>query len=89
MFKPNEGSLDRIVRAIVGALLIALALSLTGWIQIVLLIIAVIILITAAIGYCGIYQLCHINTLDKVTPQEAPKTDFDLHKEVEAIKPVA
>lgn len=89
MIKSNEGSLDRIVRAIVGALLIALALSLTGWIQIMLLILAVVILITSAIGFCGLYQVCHINTLDKAPSDETPKQDFDLTKEVETIKPVA
>jgi O-antigen ligase len=57
--KTNVGGLDRIIRAVLGALLIALTLMGTigvwGWIGVVLL-------GTAAIGWCPPYQLLGINT---------------------------
>lgn len=57
--KTNVGGLDRIIRAVLGALLIALTLMGTigvwGWIGVVLL-------GTAAIGWCPPYQILGINT---------------------------
>jgi O-antigen ligase len=57
--KTNVGGLDRMIRAVLGALLIALTLMGTigvwGWIGVVLL-------GTAAIGWCPPYQLLGINT---------------------------
>jgi O-antigen ligase len=57
--KTNVGGLDRIIRAVLGALLVALTLMGTigvwGWIGVVLL-------GTAAIGWCPPYQLLGINT---------------------------
>lgn len=57
--KTNVGGLDRIIRAVLGALLVALTLMGTigvwGWIGVVLL-------GTAAIGWCPPYQILGINT---------------------------
>jgi O-antigen ligase len=58
-FTKNMGSIDRIVRFVVGALLIVLALTGTigawGWIGIVPL-------ATAALNFCPAYTLLGINT---------------------------
>lgn len=57
--KTNVGGLDRIIRAVLGLVLIALTLMGTigvwGWIGVVLL-------GTAAIGWCPPYQIFGINT---------------------------
>jgi hypothetical protein len=57
--KTNVGSLDRVLRVILGLSLIGLSLAgvigLWGWIGLVLL-------ATAAIGFCPLYPLLGINT---------------------------
>jgi uncharacterized membrane protein len=59
----NEGNADRIVRAIVAIVLAYISYAyLSGTWQIVLYIIAVILLITALTGFCGLYKLLGINT---------------------------
>ncbi len=58
-FAKNAGTLDRALRAIVGLVLIALALTGTigawGWI-------GVVPLVTAALGWCPAYTLLGIKT---------------------------
>jgi len=65
--KKNEGTIDRVVRVIIGIILIGLALyfmtSWALWLVIVVGIIGLIALITGIIGYCGLYTVCKINTL--------------------------
>jgi general stress protein CsbA len=62
--KANEGSVDRIVRLVLGVILI-LAAYLSGqcstltW---VVGIVGAIALITGAIGWCGLYAVLGINT---------------------------
>lgn len=55
----NEGNLDRVLRAVVGLVLIALAATGTigawGWI-------GVVPLVTAAMGWCPLYRVLGINT---------------------------
>jgi len=58
MFKVNEGTADRTIRAIVGIALIALALT-KGWLWAW---IGVVPLLTAAIGFCPLYAVLGINT---------------------------
>ena len=57
--KPNVGTVDRIIRALVGIALIALALTGTigwwGWL-------GVVPLLTAAIGWCPPYAMAGIST---------------------------
>jgi hypothetical protein len=52
-FKANEGTADRVIRAIVGLVFIYLGHIYTPW----LYIIAALGLITAADGFCGLYWL--------------------------------
>lgn len=64
MFKNNMGSIDRAIRAIVGIILFALYFMGTvagvwGWVA---LIVGVVLLATAALGWCPPYSLLGINT---------------------------
>jgi len=68
--KPNMGTIDRVIRAIVGIALIAswpLGL-LEGTLAIVLPVMGVVLLITAMLRWCPPYMLLGINT-------GAPKED--------------
>ena len=63
--KPNEGSTDRIVRVILGIVLIIIGWPVLGnsVLGVVLDVIGVILLITAITGFCTIYRLLGINTI--------------------------
>jgi hypothetical protein len=63
----NVGSLDRSLRALLGAALIAIAVTVPGmtWAWI-----GVLPLLTAAIGWCPLYSLLGISTCPK-PPKEA------------------
>ncbi len=58
MLKVNEGTIDRVLRVVLGVALIALALTkgmVWGWI-------GVVPLLTGATGMCPLYSLLGINT---------------------------
>ncbi|MFP1632304.1 DUF2892 domain-containing protein [Zhengella sp. ZM62] len=64
MFKNNMGTADRAIRAIAGVVLLALyfmgtASGAWGWVA---LIVGVVLLATAALGWCPPYSLLGINT---------------------------
>lgn len=60
----NEGTLDRTLRAIAGVLLVAAWLLgwLTGTLAVVLGIVGVVLLLTAAVGFCPLYRVLGMNT---------------------------
>ncbi len=58
MFKVNEGTIDRVLRVVLGIALIALALT-KGWLWAW---IGVVPLLTGAMGVCPLYLLFGINT---------------------------
>jgi uncharacterized membrane protein HdeD (DUF308 family) len=63
----NEGTVDRIIRVIVGVVLIALGLfgvTMGAWTWVVY-ILGAILLLTGAIGICPLYLLLKINTNKK------------------------
>ena len=63
MFSLNMGSTDRIIRVVLGIILLAVGFfSLGGVWGIVLGIVGVILLVTAAIGWCPLYLPFKINT---------------------------
>lgn len=62
----NEGSVDRIVRIVLGVVLIAVAYSIgqgqCSALPAVLGIVGVVALITGIVGWCGLYAVLGINT---------------------------
>ncbi|MDD3487608.1 MAG: DUF2892 domain-containing protein [Candidatus Moranbacteria bacterium] len=59
----NEGIIDRLVRAALGIVIIYLAYqAFSGIGQIVGYVIGVILLVTAATGFCYLYTLLGVNT---------------------------
>ena len=66
MIKQNEGKTDRTIRVVLGVVLLGLALfSLTGIAQMVAGVAGVIAFITGAIGFCGLYKVLGISTIEK------------------------
>lgn len=63
MLPQNESALDRLIRAIVGVGLGILTFTLlTGAWQIIVGIVAAVLLVTAAVGFCPLYALLRIST---------------------------
>lgn len=66
MFKKNEGTIDRVLRVLIGIALFYIAYSQTsGAAQIFLYILALASLLTGALGYCHLYSLLKISTMKK------------------------
>jgi membrane protein implicated in regulation of membrane protease activity len=65
--KRNEGTIDRIIRVVVGIVLLVVAAATGTWL---LAIPGVAALATGALGFCGLYQLFGISTC----PVEKPKS---------------
>jgi hypothetical protein len=66
MPKPNEGKMDRTIRIVLGVILLGLTLfSLTGVAQIVAGIAGIVALVTGIVGFCGLYRVLGISTLEK------------------------
>ena len=65
--KLNESNTDRIVRAVAGLVLLYLGLGgvLAGGLAVVADVLALILLLTAAIGFCPLYALLKLNTIKK------------------------
>ncbi len=57
--KTNVGATDKLIRIVLGIVLIVLGVINTAWL---LVIIGLIPLITGLIGYCPLYTLLGINT---------------------------
>ncbi len=60
----NESGLDRMIRAVVGVILFYLGIAgvVQGGLGIVLLVVGVILIATAAIGFCPIYRVLNFKT---------------------------
>ncbi|MDD3626771.1 MAG: DUF2892 domain-containing protein [bacterium] len=60
----NIGPVDRVIRAILGIVMIPSALFFVSvlWLKIVLIVVGVILIFTAITGFCGLYTLFGINT---------------------------
>lgn len=60
----NESTLDRVLRAVAGVLVAlgAFAVGAGGALGIVLIILAAVLLVTAAVGFCPLYRLLGIRT---------------------------
>lgn len=64
MFTINESTLDRVIRFLVGALLIYAwyAMLVTGGIATVALVVGLVLVLTGIIGWCPLYSVFHIGT---------------------------
>lgn len=62
MFKKNEGNLDRILRIVVGLVLIGVYLSNPGGAYTWLGLIGIVPLVTGLIGSCPLYTILGLNT---------------------------
>ncbi len=60
----NESKLDRIIRVVLGlvALIVAFSVGASSALGIVLLVVAVVLLVTAAVGFCPLYRLLGLST---------------------------
>lgn len=66
MLPQNEGVLDRDVRLGVGLLMFLFGFfGLSGIWQIVLSIVGLVLILTAAVGFCPLYTIFRINTASK------------------------
>jgi len=65
----NEGTVDRVIRVIIGIILIGLGVyfqSTWGLVaMIVLIVLGLVALITGITGFCGLYKLLKISTIKK------------------------
>jgi len=67
----NEGPIDRLVRVVAGVVAVvgALVVGPASVLGIALFVVAAVLIVTAAVGFCPLYRLVGINTCP------APKTD--------------
>ena len=63
--KVNEGPADRIIRGVIGVLLLFLAMYLYNIWSIIPVVFAIALIFTAVFGYCGLYKLLGFNTLSE------------------------
>lgn len=62
----NEGTVDRIIRLVVGSLLLVAAnFLLTGTVKSVANVFGILAIVTGAIGFCGLYTILGISTRSK------------------------
>ena len=68
--KKNEGTADRVIRVILGFILIyigAIQTVLSGVPAYIVVLVGLILLITGTTGFCGLYTVIGIKTLKKKT----------------------
>lgn len=61
----NQSNVERLIRSIVGLVLLILTVFVSGVLQIVLIVIGAILLATGLIGFCPLYKLLGMNTRDE------------------------
>ena len=63
----NMGTIDRIIRILLAIVVIILYItgSITGFVAIILGILAIVFIITSLIGFCPLYTACKISTIKK------------------------
>ena len=64
MLKQNVGTLDRLIRFVLALVLGYLVIvgKVTGLLAVILTVVAMISLVTGALGWCGLYAVCKIST---------------------------
>lgn len=58
----NESNVDRIVRGLIAVIALIAGIAAGGGLGIVLYVVAAIMAVTAAVGFCPIYKLVGMNT---------------------------
>jgi hypothetical protein len=59
----NEGTVDRVLRAAVGIVLLIVGFGVVGGVGGTILgIVGIVALVTGAVGFCPLYSLLHIRT---------------------------
>lgn len=72
----NESTTDRAIRAVVGIVLVIAAFAVdSGALKVILGILALIALVTAAVGFCPLYKLLGMSTSDNSSSTDAAKTE--------------
>ncbi len=62
--KKNQSDIERVIRGLVGLVLLVLTIYVTGVLQIVLALVGAILLATGIIGFCPLYKIFGRNTRD-------------------------
>jgi hypothetical protein len=69
MFTTNVGTPDRIIRIVIGLVLVALPFALgaalPGWLAIGLPIVGLVLFLTAFIAFCPIYRVLGVSTASR------------------------
>lgn len=62
--KKNMGKTDKMVRIIIAAVLVGLFITgvISGWLGVVLMVVALIFVLTSLINFCPIYRLFGVRT---------------------------
>lgn len=61
--KRNESNQDRGIRAVIGIIALLIGLfAVGGFLRALLIIVGLVLVITAALGFCPLYRLLGINT---------------------------
>jgi uncharacterized membrane protein HdeD (DUF308 family) len=68
----NVGTLDRIIRIILGLILAYFATTSSGVLAIILYILAIILVLTGIFGTCLLYSVFKMNTNKKPNPPQTP-----------------
>ena len=64
--KSNESNIDRIIRAVAGVVLLYLGFGMLGGVTAIIADVAgIVLLATAAIGFCPLYAMFKFSTLSK------------------------
>ena len=71
----NESTLDRVLRAIAGVVAAAAAIAVGAGtvLGIVLVVLAAVLLVTAAVGFCPLYRLLGIRTNAEAVRSGTPR----------------
>jgi hypothetical protein len=63
IMKTNESPIDRVIRVILGAVLLYLAFGVfAGVLTVIFAVLGAIFVLTGVVGFCPLYALLHLNT---------------------------
>lgn len=60
--KKNQSDIERVIRGIVGLVLLVLTVYVSGVLQIVLAVVGAVLLATGIVGFCPLYKVLGRNT---------------------------